>query len=241
MPNTSDFPGLSKFLDPTEGYIVELEVKQQGEDQYLLVTQIGEIDSGQMLFLVNGDSLSLLYDDVNENFQEAMAVQSYVSMKGKCSPSSSSDHEAMLNMSEQSVDNFSSIEGPDDGNLACVWAVRMLAKKTLGRLVTGTDLTTTFDRELQRGYGKSFAESDVDAGGIIISPTGVGKNGHHFVGHVGLLGPKDHERVVYSNSSTAKQWRRHFTIDSWRAKYQGEKGLPVRFYPLPHYKGENLL
>ena len=143
-------------------------------------------------------------------------------------------------MAKSLVGNYSSKSGPDGGNLACVWAVRRILKKALGRVVHKSDLTTTFENELDDCFSDDLPESDILPGGIVISPTTWKKVGNKTVrvgtGHVGILGEGSGDsRLIYSNSSSNANWAQNFTVASWYARYRDKKGLSVHFYPIPFY------
>lgn len=71
----------------------------------------------------------------------------------------------MFRLLGEQADVFDSSEGPDGGNLACVWVVRHLANKALNRWITRTDSTTEFDQELRRCYTPSESHENIAAGG----------------------------------------------------------------------------
>ena len=226
-------------LDRTDEYQVTHSEFVIGNTLHLLVTLTGEIDGGQYLFERTPEGWSLLDADniidpvtrsSNRNFTAEVS----------CQAASSISQREVHEFSVDQVGTFSSASGPDGGNLACVWAVRHLIKNALGYWVTRTDGTAVFDPELRRCFGGTHQEADVEAGGIIISPT-EGSSPNRNVGHVGLLGEKtgDGSRKIYSNSSGAAVWKQNFTLDSWIARYRDRKGLKIRFYPIP-YRGQPL-
>lgn len=230
------YPELTKYLDSTAHYEVETEERQFGDSLYLIVIERGEIESGQMLFEITDHGLELRQGDIFDSLEEVLNPQIAAAPQA-CSMSSSADHQRIHEWAVQNVNSFSSIKGPDGGNLACCWAVRHLAYLALRRWITKTDSTATFDRELQRCFSASTSEADVPPGGIVISPTASRADGTRNIGHVGLLG-EGHggTRLIYSNSSSRKRWEQNHTLDSWHSRYQTGKGLPVKFYPLPSYQ-----
>ena len=129
------------------------------------------------------------------------------------------------------VNQFQTSDGPDHGNLACVWAVRHVVYKALGRWITRTDGTSVFAKELKACFGSSAEEGELSAGAIVISPSVSTAEGVRH-GHVGLLGPPSADRVIYSNSSRHRRWEQNHTLPEWR-RYYGGKGLDVLFFPLP--------
>jgi hypothetical protein len=65
----------------------------------------------------------------------------------------------------------------------------------------------------------------LEAGNIIISPTGYG-TGH---GHTGIIG--EHE-IIYSNDSDTGTWQPNYTITSWVNNYRKKKGFPIFVFKL---------
>ncbi|MGO7532748.1 hypothetical protein [Rhizobium leguminosarum] len=225
------YPEVGNFIDKTDSYTLSAKEINSGGHDYLIVTQAGEEDSGQLLFEMTSQGLVLKESDntviigPSDTFSPAAAAL-------RCEISDPGDIKAVYNECRESVNQFSSATGPDGGNLACVWAVRHIARNALGRWITRTDGTAVFDPELRRCFGSNISERDVPAGGIIISPT-EGSN----IGHVGILGPVtgDDSRLIYSNSSAAALWKQNFTLKKWVARYHDMKGLKVHFYPVPVY------
>ncbi|MCO4783950.1 MAG: hypothetical protein KC646_16605 [Candidatus Cloacimonetes bacterium] len=118
----------------------------------------------------------------------------------------------------------SSAAGPDGGNLACAWMVNKILERSVGFKVDG-DSTSRMDTEFQALVSSGKAEkidvADSRPGDIILSPTGA------KVGHVGIIGESNE---VYSNSSSAAEWKQNFTVDRWTSYYQGSRNLPVNIY-----------
>ncbi|MDO9416323.1 hypothetical protein [Pararhizobium sp.] len=225
------YPEIKPFLDTTDDYVNEGTEFVSGGKTYLIVTQKGEIDSGQVLFEITDHGLVHKDTDTTvaigprlDTFSPAAALV--------CELSDPGDITSVYEKVVEAENNFSSASGPDGGNLACVWAVRHIARKALGRWITRTDGTAVFDPELRRCFSSTLTEADVGKGCIIISPT-EGSN----IGHVGILGPRtgDTNRLIYSNSSSAALWKQNFTVKSWVQRYKTNKGLKVRFFPIPNY------
>lgn len=237
MASIDSYPEIIPFLDRTDDYVnTAAEINLNGS-RLLVVTQQGENDGGQIVFQWDGESWRVLDSDTFIDLSGNERSQVLVGPREACSRSSDDDHRKVHEKSVASVNVFSSATGPDGGNLACVWAVRHIAHKALGRWITRTDATAIFDVELQRCYGSTWQEADTPAGGIIISPTVTNPDGSRNIGHVGLLGPggSGDGRLIFSNSSSRKRWEQNFTLGSWIQRYRVNKGLKVRFYPLPLY------
>lgn len=119
--------------------------------------------------------------------------------------------------------------GTNGGNLACVWAVNQVYRTAFGRNLTGTLGTSVLAEELAAGKGTLIDPANLAPGDIVISPTGSGKG----TGHVGIVGAGEGEdRHIYSNSSSAAEWRRNYTFGSWRRRFVEGKEMPMHFYRL---------
>jgi hypothetical protein len=225
------YPEVGAFLDKTDDYVNEGKELSSGGKKYLVVTQKGPIDSGQLLFQITPNGLVL--EDTDTTVSVGAKLGTFASASALvCRVSDPEDIKSVYDKAVASVDHFSSKTGPDGGNLACVWAVRNIAHEALGRWITRTDGTAIFDPELRRCFADSLTEAQVPAGGIIISPT----EGHN-IGHVGLMGPPtgDGTRLIYSNSSGAAIRKQNFTLGDWVKRYKTKKGLKVHFFPIPSY------
>jgi hypothetical protein len=235
MSATSKFKDVEKFLDTTAEYTNTFaEVNVNGQ-RLLVVTQVGEIDGGQTVFSFADDAWKPVESDTFVDVTTNEAARSMAATAGTCGKSSDADHATIAAAIKAQVNVFSSANGPDGGNLACVWAVRKIVKAALARSITETDGTSVFGAELQRCFGSTSEDNEVPAGAIIISPTETRPDGSRNIGHVGLLGPGGAglDRLIYSNSSRRARWEQNHTLGSWIANYRDRKGLKVRFYPLP--------
>lgn len=229
-------PEIADYLDPTPGLENSASHVVRSGREYIVVRQVSEYEGGM-----------LVLEDVDGKFRPAMADNFFelgdidrqfeISARSlNCGPSPDADHATLTAHAQAQVNRFSSRDGPDRGNLACVWAVRHLAHQVLDRWITRTDGTAVLYPELRGCMGPSLPQEDVPAGGIVISPTKTRPNGTRNVGHVGLLGPETadaDERLIYSNSSARARWEQNFTLGSWRQRYVEQKGLEMHFYKLP--------
>jgi hypothetical protein len=229
------YPDVVPFLDKTDDYVNKASEFVLNDDRFLVVTQQSEIDGGQLLFKATLDGWVPIDSDTNIDVLNNSQIVTSIIRSGVCGASSSDDHMKVGEAVQDQVDKFSSANGPDGGNLACVWAVRHIVKKAINRFITRTDGTAVLDAELQKCFGGTLEENEVDAGSIVISPTVTRPDGSRNIGHVGLLGPGGVglSRLIFSNSSSAAMWKQNFTLDTWIKRYRVTKGLKVRFYPLP--------
>jgi hypothetical protein len=235
MSDASRFKDVEKFLDPSPEYTNTFSELNVNGDRVLVVTQSGEVDGGQTVFKLVDDVWTPVESDTFVDLGASEAARSMAATAGTCGKSPDEDHMTVAAAIKAQVNVFSSANGPDGGNLACVWAVRKIVKAALGRAITETDGTSVFGAELQRCFGSTSEDNEVPAGAIIISPTETRPDGSRNIGHVGLLGPGGAglDRLIYSNSSGRARWEQNHTLGSWIANYRVRKGLKVRFYPLP--------
>jgi hypothetical protein len=229
-------PEIADYLDPTPGMENSASHVVRNGREYIIVRQISEFEGGMLVLeAVNGKVRPTMADnflelgDIDRQFEIS-------ALSRNCTPSPADDHDKLAAHAHAQVDRFSTRDGPDRGNLACVWAVRHLAHQALGRWISRTDGTAVLYPELKGCMGQSLPQEDVPAGGIVISPTKTRPNGTRNVGHVGLLGPQTgdaDDRPIYSNSSARARWEQNFTLGSWRRRYVEQKGLEMHFYKLP--------
>jgi hypothetical protein len=237
MDILNQYPELASFLDDGSVYDVTASEFRADDQRWLLVTQRGPEDGGQLLFRITEEGLKPEAIDTALDLNPASrGLELSRAPNPVYAPSSDEDQVTTAATMREQVNVFSTRTGPDGGNLACVWAVRHLVRKALNRWITRTDSTSTFATELENGFRRTFTEAEVPASGIIISPTiwGLGSmRGRH--GHVGLLGPREPgvDRLIYSNSSVRARWEQNFTLSAWKQRYEVTKGLRVLFFPLP--------
>lgn len=226
--------GLDRFFAPDQARSITVqEEKSPGGEDYLIVTEADGEEGGQHLFQVvpggtpeyiASDTVILLDDLLNPRPANKR-------IPGVCSASSAGDHARMHAHAKGAVGVFKSHDGPDNGNLACVWAVRHLAQDCLGREIHRSDSTTKFGQDLRACQIDDLAETDIPPGGLIISPTA------RQVGHVGILGEgSGNSRLIYSNSSSRAEWQQNFTLGKWIDKFKRQKRLEVLFFHLPQYR-----
>lgn len=209
------------FVDPAAD---GASVVERAKDQYL-VTLRGQ-EGGQLLLRRVNGSVELVASDNVLDFAVPFAVG--VPCAGECS---AAQYAIVAQAMVAGVDHFSSAAGPDHGNLACMWAVRLLVHNALGFWITTTDGTANFYPQLVGCFSGDRPLDTIPDGGIVISPTRRG-----VVGHVGLLGAGSGDnRLIYSNSSRFAMWKQNYTVGTWRARYAGLKKLPVYFFPLPRF------
>lgn len=227
------YAGVEEQIDP-DLKVVSVEIVERNGEERLEVLQRGEFESEKIEFRREGSSWLLSDDEPRE--AESSVMERTLWRAKPCGTSPASDHEAVAREMEEQVGRDTR-EGPDNGNLACVWAVRHIVHDALGRWITKSDYTPTVEAELRNCFGEARSEGDVLAGGIILSPTAVvrlpdGKKVKR-IGHIGLLAAgSGGGRRIYSNRSSTARWAQGHTIQKW-AEYYGGRGLQVMYYPLP--------
>ena len=230
------YPDAARHLDQGADITTTYRIEQIANTTYLRVKQVSEFEGGEALFRVTGQTVVPVHaDTVARTSGPLPHIMTPMAGGGTCGPSSVAEHQTIARLIVEQVDRFSTADGPDQGNLACVWAVRHLVHDALGRWITRVDGTADFDPELKACLGASHQLDVVPAGGLIISPTEDTADGRN-VGHVGLLGPPaatEAARLVYSNSSAQAVWKQNFTVAKWRQRYVERKHLQMHFYPLP--------
>ena len=110
---------------------------------------------------------------------------------------------------------------PDE--YGCAESVSTIVNKLFGDfpIITGTFSLYT---NLQ-SHPKFLQVSKPLPGDIILSPTGLG-NGV-LIGHTGIIGA---DADIMSNNSTTGLWDIHYTLDSWRQRYQMSGGMPIYLF-----------
>ena len=105
--------------------------------------------------------------------------------------------------------------------LACAESVTSILNTLFGfPIITGT---YTLLEYLKKRADWIEITSPID-GCIVLAATGTGKPGS--VGHVGILS----NGRVYSNNSYTGKWDKHYSLLTFKAKYQVELGIMVRYF-----------
>lgn len=229
---------LNNLFSEYKEYRFRYEFLEHDGTKYIIATASSDDDGGQFLIKINGKLLEIIAADtvidlssVFDNNYEWFSTP----VVADCSISSKDDHQKVFALCTEQVGIFSSKDGPDGGNLACVWAVRKIVSKALHRSIHESNATAYFYPELKACFNDdSFKHESVHPGGIVISPTVYSKGKRRNIGHVGILGAGEgDERKIYSNSSSKALWVQNHTIQSWNEKYVEGKGLEVFYFPLP--------
>jgi hypothetical protein len=115
---------------------------------------------------------------------------------------------------------------PDE--FGCAETFDNIHKKAFGFYVAGPSVTLS-TAVLYRKFLSDTAHwksvSSPQEGDAVISPTGFG-NGR-IIGHVGVVG-KDGQ--IMSNDSYSGFFKENFTLDSWKARYVGIGGFPMKYF-----------
>ena len=207
-------------------------MKSIGGSTFIKVTQLFSDGEGdQLLFKLNNGAISLIAAD---NVVEYPSLSPQIErFKGYDGTMTDEEHAAVARQAIASVDVFKTGNGPDNGNLACLWAARHVVYFATQQWITYKDGTATFYGELEAGGMKPETADSLPPGAIIISPTT-----QKAVGHIGLLGSgSGGSRPVFSNHSPSPQdlvarWRQNYTVESFTQAH-AKKGLQTLFYRLP--------
>jgi len=226
-----DYPQLKALLDP-KGTVSKVETNEFNGEEYVRVTQhFDDQEGGQFLFKITGENAEQIAADNVVDFPSALlTTQAVVSYNGTMS---NSDHAKVAEEAINQVDKYKTGDGPDGGNLACMWACRHVVYFAVDVWITKADGTSQFYDELNKGGMNPDKADNLPAGAIIISPT-TSKG----IGHVGILGAgKGDNRLVYSNHSPSRKdkvarWEQNYTVKSF-TDVHAAKGLQTYFYRLP--------
>lgn len=110
----------------------------------------------------------------------------------------------------------------------CAESVTEILNKAVGfPIITGT---WTLNDYLMR-HAKWVPTQHPKPGDIIISPTGTSKKGKKapFVGHVGIMGDNG---IIMANDSYTGKWSAHYTLKTWKERYEDKGGYPTYYYTL---------
>jgi hypothetical protein len=231
MAGINDYPQLKALLDPNST-ISNVETNEVNGVKYVRVTEhFDEEEGGQSLFKITGDNAQQIAKDNVVDFPSLLlAAPAPVHYSGTMSDS---DHAKVAAEAIKQVDIYKTGDGPDHGNLACMWACRHVVNFATNVWITKVDGTAQFYDELRQGGMKPDKADNLPAGAIIISPT-TSKG----VGHVGILGAGTGDnRLAYSNHSPSHsdpvaRWEQNYTVKSFTDAHTA-KGLATYFYRLP--------
>lgn len=112
---------------------------------------------------------------------------------------------------------------PDE--YGCAETVNDIHRKVFGSPIGGDVSTYRMYQALMKHPRFLGVDTPLE-GDVIISPTGYG-NGGLTNGHVGIVGKGG---IVMSNDSGTGLFSENFTLNSWRKRYVGKGGYPVKFF-----------
>ena len=101
-----------QYLDPECLRVSKGEEFVFGGERYLLVTQAGEHEGGQILFQIFEDQLELIRRDTIIDLDAIFGRPLQEAFRAKCSVSSNKDHKTLYDFQLTQVDKFSSKKGP---------------------------------------------------------------------------------------------------------------------------------
>jgi hypothetical protein len=113
-------------------------------------------------------------------------------------------------------------EAPDE--YGCADSLSKVINSAFPKCIVGSVSTKELYNQLLNS--KQFVKvKDLEAGDIIISPTGSNtKDGGIPNGHCGIVG-EDGE--IMSNSSDTGKWTQNYTIESWIRRYRNKGWYPI--------------
>jgi hypothetical protein len=226
-----------------------------GQSAYYIVEEVGEHDGGLLVVrltpgskpevviadtsLVTPDGSSLpreVYDEIEAIFGKP-AVDVAEGILGLQPPNDRPTtrqriRQLVFNEVRKQNGHLSSrnVPGTNHGHLACAWAENEIVKLATGKPIGG-GLSVKAMRKVLGERHTPIPESNAKEGGIIISCTPASTQGHvGFIGEAGSGGQG--RRKIYSNSSSKALFVRNYTIDSWKASFQGRERLKVEFFEL---------
>ena len=219
---------------------------------YWVVNQIGPNEGGQTLLRRAGNQTDILLSDtvvlpvkasdqipaaVADELNKAVPEQ-VTSEQGPSGNPPQPGDDINAKVFQKATDfvnhDTSRVPDTDGGNLACAWAVNEVVRRALGKPISGSARSNGLStigifEALQAHHTKLNSASDGGPGTIIIAPTQGANHGH--VGIVGSTNGGVNATLVYSNSSSHKEFEQNYTVGSFTNRYQG-KHLQVLFFKL---------
>lgn len=120
--------------------------------------------------------------------------------------------------------------GQIDKEVGCAISVTNILKDIMD--FTGSGSTTQLYNIFINDTRFEKITTDIKAGDIILSPTGLNKlfdNPNMTNGHVGIVGLNN---TIMSNNSNTGLFDIHYTLDSWIKRYRVDGGYRIYFFRL---------
>lgn len=113
-------------------------------------------------------------------------------------------------------------EAPDE--YGCADSLSKVILSAFPKCITGSVSTAELYKQLSNS--KLFIKTtELEAGDIIISPTGHNKKTTEIKnGHCGIVGEDDE---IMSNSSATGTWEQNYTIETWIRRYRNKGAYPI--------------
>ncbi len=112
-------------------------------------------------------------------------------------------------------------------SLGCATTINTLSERAIGRPIGGGASTYWMYDDLKKNKERFKEIKEPIRGELIISPTGMGNAKKISNGHVGII--LDNEEIA-SNDSKTGIFRKNYTIQSWRARWEKIGKYPVLFF-----------
>src|SRR5262245_18227235 len=216
-----EYSWVKSYLDDTGDFRNTATLVRHGNKQFLIVAQTSDHRGGELLFEIGQDEPKFVAADTVVSTTMAPPERT-----SQCEPLDRDDHELICRVMKKHADRFSTSDGPDHGNLACVWALRHVVYFELGQWLTKTNGVDTLLEELKGCLGAPRQQPE--PGFIVVSATRRLQNDKVRHGHIGLI--SDDLKSIYSNSSRLSRWEQNYDLDGWREHFGGD----VLFYPVPN-------
>src|ERR1700761_635681 len=143
MADIDDYPQLKALLDP-KAEVSNVETSEVGGAEYVRVTEHFDEGEGlQLLFkIVAGNAQQIAIDNV-VNFPSGLVMTEAVAARYN-GTMSDADHAKVAAEAVKQVDVYKTGDGPDHGNLACMWACRHVVYFATNTWITQADGTAQF-------------------------------------------------------------------------------------------------
>ncbi|MEM9088682.1 MAG: hypothetical protein AAGC93_08050 [Cyanobacteria bacterium P01_F01_bin.53] len=155
------------------------QAQQEGFSGKRLVERVGQIHFGGPGAPIDGGSsdvhgrltLKTYGEELANQYNTAIAAgagkRCTETSLGKAAPAGATNQSIYQSMGN--MGGFDTSMGPDGGNLACAWAVnRVLADAGVQPLGANTNYVPSVEADLQNGRGTQVAQSEAQAGDIVI-------------------------------------------------------------------------
>lgn len=128
---------------------------------------------------------------------------------------------------DQAMSDLGRSMSGNNKSLGCATTINTLSERAIGRPIGGGTSTYWMYEELKKNKERFKEMKEPLRGDLIISPTGTGNIKKISNGHVGIV--LDNKEIA-SNDSRTGIFRKNYTIQSWRNRWEKIGQYPVLFY-----------